>query len=57
MKRVAVKGIAHDRSMYFFWDDEYSYEQVAQSGDKLSNRDTIKRLLNCDNETMALYRK
>jgi hypothetical protein len=56
MKRVAVKGIIPDWTMYFFRDDEMDYEEVAMHGDKLSDRDTIQRLVNCEDAVMALYR-
>lgn len=57
LKWVAKKGCAPDWTMYFHWDDENSYQDVADQGDKLSDRKTIQRILNCDDEVMLLYRK
>lgn len=49
MKRVAVRGDIADRTMYFGWDDEYSYERVARVGNKYSDINFITQyLLNAD---------
>ncbi len=58
MKWVAVRGIIHDWAIYL--DNPYSpqpdFESVASMGDKTTNEETIKKLVECDDEAFQMYR-
>jgi len=55
MKWFAVRGVIHDWCIYIHWASNTD-EFVLSSGDKVSNRDTIKKLVPCDNEALKMYR-
>jgi hypothetical protein len=55
LKWVAVKGYGNDWTIYCHWD-EYSWEYVEQSGDKVSDPKNVQRCLPCTEEVMKLYR-
>ena len=58
IKWVAVRGVIHDWTIYT--DNPYSpqmnFEDVAKMGDKIRNRESVKKLVNCDNEALKMYR-
>jgi hypothetical protein len=58
IKWVAVRGYIHDWAIYT--DNPYSpqssYEEVANMGDKVHDRETIKKLVPCDEEALNMYR-
>jgi len=57
-KWVAVRGIIHDWEIYS--DNPHSpqpdFEMVASMGDKIHNREYVKMLVDCDEESLAMYR-
>jgi len=58
IKWVAKRGYIHDWAIYI--DNPYSpqpnYEQVAKVGDKVNDREVVKRLVPCDEEALKMYR-
>lgn len=58
VKWVAVRGEIWDWAIYcdnpFYPQD--NFKQVADYGDKLYNKEYIKKLVNCDNEAFKMYR-
>lgn len=58
LKWVASRGGIHDWAIYL--DNPYSprssYESVADLGDKLHNRETVKKLVPCNEEALSWYR-
>ncbi len=58
MKWVAVRGDIHDWAIYCDnpYSPQFDYEGVAESGDKIHNREIVKRLVPCDKEALEMYR-
>ena len=58
IKWVAVRGVINDWAIYLDnpFEPEDSYQDVANWGDKLHNRETIKKLVPCDDEALERYR-
>jgi len=58
IKWVAVRGGIHDWAIYADnpYYPQFSFEKVRDSGDKLHNREIVKRLVPCDNEALGMYR-
>ena len=58
IKWVAVRGYIHDWAIYT--DNPYSpqpsYAGVRDLGDKVHNRESVKKLVPCDEEALAMYR-
>lgn len=55
LRWVAIKGYGNDWTVYCHWD--YQTEQyVIDSGDKVTNKDTIRKLVSCTEEVYNLYR-
>ena len=54
LKWVAVKGQI-DWALYIGWDDE-DFEHIKKHGDKVTNKKNIKKLVNCSEEVLCLYR-
>lgn len=52
---VAVRGGIHDWAIYCGLED-WSKELVASNGNKVTDEQTIKRLVPCDNEAFKMYR-
>lgn len=55
MRWVAVRGGIHDWCIYIHWvehDENYIYK----NGDKVRDSRNIRKLINCDDEAMAMYR-
>lgn len=56
LRWVAVKGYANDWCIYIHWA-EFSEKYVISQGEKVLSPDNIKKLCDCDEEVMKLYRK
>lgn len=55
LKWVATRGEADDWAIYVApadWEDL----RVKQMGDKVSNRESIKKLVPCDDQVLEMYR-
>lgn len=55
LKYVVVKW-QWDRTMYFWWHQDNTFENVAKFWDKYSDKKVIQKLFWCDDEVMKLYR-
>lgn len=55
LKWVATRGGIHDWAIYIHTADK-SEEWIKRQGDKIHNRETIKKLVPCDDEAFAMYR-
>ena len=58
IKWVAVRGYIYDWAIYADnpYSPRYDYEGVRDMGDKVHDRDTIKKLVPCDDEALKMYR-
>ena len=58
IKWVAVRGYIHDWAIYTDnpYSPQFDYEGVASLGDKVHDREVVKRLVPCDDEALAFYR-
>lgn len=58
IKWVAVRGSIHDWAIYTDnpYSPQFDYEGVRDMGDKVHDRDTVQRLVPCDNEALGMYR-
>lgn len=56
LRWVAVRGYGHDWAVYVA-PEEWNKRTVADHGHKLQNIDTIRRLVECDDEAISMYRK
>lgn len=55
LRWVAVRGYAPDWAIYIHYA-EHDQQYVADSGDKVSNEHNIKKLVDCDDEALRMYR-
>ena len=55
LRWVAVRGGIHDWTIYCHFADKSEYE-VKSNGDKVFNKDIIRRLVPCDDEAFSYYR-
>ena len=55
IKWVAVRGGIHDWAIYFGHTDA-DLEEIKDNGDKMYERDMIKDLISCDDESFSMYR-
>ena len=55
LRWVACRGGIHDWAIYIHKED-WSEESVKSNGDKIHNRETVKKLVPCDDEALAMYR-
>lgn len=55
LKWVAVRGGAPDWKIYCHWAEK-SKEEVASNGDKVYDKETIRRLVPCTDEAFKMYR-
>ena len=53
---AAGKAVADDDVVLFLYSREWSDEQVASNGDKLTRESTIRNIVPCDDEAFNLYR-
>ena len=57
LKVVAVKGYINDWAIYIeSMEEEQSYERVRDYGNKIHDRETIKLLVDCDEDVLARFR-
>ena len=57
LKIVVVKGYIDDWCIYVeSMEETQSYEQVRDYGNKIHNKETIKQLVDCDEEVIRRYR-
>lgn len=57
LRWVAVRGHGfHDWAIYIDTDD-HSEAEVKRFGDKVTEKDDIRKLVPCDDEAMNLYRR
>lgn len=56
LKWVAVRGMIEDWAIYVGYDNEMSFDQVRDYGDKVRFEKNIKKLVPCDKEAFAMYR-
>jgi hypothetical protein len=57
LKIVVVKGYINDWALYVeAMDKDMTYEEVRDYGNKLSNREKIKLLVDCDDKVLGRYR-
>jgi hypothetical protein len=58
IKWVAVRGEIHDWAIYVDnpYSPQYSFQGVADMGDKVHSEETIKRLVPCDDGAFKMYR-
>lgn len=52
---VACRGGIHDWAIYAE-NESWSEEEVQQSGNKVHDRDNVKKLVPCDDEALGMYR-
>lgn len=55
LRWVAKRGQIHDWAIYIhfaIYDEEY----IESSGDKVTSKENIKKLVPCDDEALAMYR-
>jgi hypothetical protein len=52
---VAVRGGIHDWCIYVHWSDR-TIEEIRRAGDKVCDKETIRRLVPCTDEAFAMYR-
>lgn len=54
---VVVKGYINDWAIYVeSMEEDMTYDQVRDCGNKIHNRETIKLLIDCDEEVLKRYR-
>lgn len=55
---VAKKGYGNDFAVYVLWNDKtISTADVCCYGDKVRDKEAIKKLINCDDEVIKRYRR
>lgn len=55
LRWVATRGGIHDWAIYIH-EAYHSEEYVKNSGDKIHNREIVKKLVPCDDEALGMYR-
>lgn len=55
LRWVAVRGGIHDWAIYIAPSD-WNEEDIKRMGDKVHNRQSIKKLVPCDDEALEMYR-
>lgn len=55
LRWVAVRGGISDWAIYAYWND-WDWEAIRSSGDKVRADDVIRRLVPCTDEAFARYR-
>lgn len=58
IKWVAVRGNIHDWAIYSSnpYSQNQEFEDVLRVGDKVHDKDTVKKLVPCDEEALEMYR-
>ena len=55
LRWVAVRGGFEDWAIYCHWA-ENSWDWIKDNGDKIHNREVVKRLIPCDSKALDMYR-
>ena len=55
LRWVATRGGIHDWAIYIAPKD-WTEEMVKSNGDKVHNRESVKKLVPCDDEALGMYR-
>jgi hypothetical protein len=55
LRWVATRGGIHDWAIYVAPKD-WTEEMVKSNGDKVHNRESVKKLVPCDDEALGMYR-
>lgn len=55
LKWIAKRGEIHDWAIYIGWATQ-SNEYIKTQGDKIYNKEIIKKLVPCDDEALEMYR-
>lgn len=55
LRWIAKRGGIHDWAIYIHWS-ENTIEWIADYGDKVYNKEHIKKLIECDEEAFNMYR-
>ena len=55
LKWVAVRGYIHDWAIYCHLAD-CSYKYIRDFGDKVHSKETIRKIVPCDDEAFKMYR-
>ena len=52
---IAKRGAIHDWTIYIHWESN-GFDFVLSQGDKVTNKENIKKLVPCDDEALGMYR-
>lgn len=55
LRWIATRGGIHDWAIYIH-KASWSEDEIKRMGDKVHNRETVKKLVPCDDEALAMYR-
>ena len=55
LRWVATRGGIHDWAIYIA-PENWSEEEIKRQGDKVHDRETVKKLVPCDDEALEMYR-
>lgn len=55
LRWVACRGIIHDWAIYMHQEDK-DVAWIHNNGDKVYNRENVKKLVPCDKEALEMYR-
>ena len=56
LRWMAVRGWTFDWVIYCHWA-KHEYDWIARNGDKVTGEHNIRKLVPCDDEAYALYRR
>ena len=56
LRWVAIRGHGHYDWAIYAHLEENDIDWIARHGDKVGHAENIKKLINCDDEAMSLYR-
>lgn len=57
LRWVACRGYIHDWCIYCYYEDEgWTLEQIHDNGEKITDENNIKKLIDCDDEAFKMYR-
>jgi hypothetical protein len=54
---VAVRGRIWDWTIYYYLSGEHSEGWIRDYGDKMTNMNSIRKCVECDDESLKLYRR
>ncbi len=58
LKIIAVKGTINNWAIYVeFMEKPQSYKEIKNYGNKIHNKEVIKKLVDCSDEVLERYRK